>query len=180
MAELTVPVTKTDHVLGDLKAPVVIVEYGDYQCPYCGQAYAIAKGLLREFGDDLCLVFRNFPLTQVHPLAAMASQAAEAAGAQGKFWEMHDLLYEHQEALEFEDILSYAQEIKLDIERFSQDVQTGAFRERISQDTRSGIRSGVNGTPTFFLNGVRYDDSWDFETFSATIQKFISGIKQSA
>jgi len=180
MAELTVPVIKTDHILGDLEAPVVIVEYGDYQCPYCGQAYAIVKSLEREFGSDLCVVFRNFPLTQVHPLAAMAAQAAEAAGQQGKFWEMHDLLYEHQEALEFEDLLSYAQELELDIECFSRDVEKGAFRERISQDIRSGIRSGVNGTPTFFLNGVRYDDSWDLETITATIRKYISEIKQSA
>lgn len=180
MAELVVPVSQNDHVLGDPEAPVVIVEYGDYQCPYCGQAYAIAKGLQRKFGNDLCVVFRNFPLVQVHPFSTGAAQAAEAAGAQGKFWQMHDLLYEHQEALEFEDLVSYARELELDVERFWQEIENDAFSEKVAQDIRGGIRSGVNGTPTFFLNGIRYDDSWDFDNFSAAIQKHLGAVKQSA
>lgn len=180
MAELIVPVSKYDHLLGDTEVPVVIVQYGDYECPYCGQAYSIVKSLERKFGNDLCIVFRNFPLAQVHPLATGAAQAAEAAGAQGKFWQMHDLLYEHQEALEFEDLVSYAQELELDVERFKQDVENNVYSEKVAQDIRGGIRSGVNGTPTFFLNGIRYDDSWDLDNFSAAIQKHLRGIQQSA
>ena len=180
MAELTVSVNQSDHIFGNPKAPVVIVEYGDYQCPYCGQAYSIGKSLQRQFGDDLCLVFRNFPLSQVHPLAGMAAQAAEAAGVQGKFWEMHDLLYEHQEALEFDDLTSYAEELGLDLEKFNKDIQEGSVVEKIAQDVRSGIRSGVNGTPTFFLNGIRYDDSWDLEPFTAAIERQLSGARRSA
>jgi protein-disulfide isomerase len=171
MAELNAPVTQSDHISGSPEASVVIVEYGDYQCPYCGQAYSIAKSLQRKFGEDLCLVFRNFPLTQVHAMAAGAAQAAEAAGAQGKFWEMHDLLYEHQEALDFDDLVSYAQELGLDVDRFGADVRNGAATDKITQDVHGAIQSGVNGTPTFFLNGVRVDDSWDFDMFSAMIER---------
>jgi protein-disulfide isomerase len=173
MPRLVAPLNKSDHFEGSQEASVTLVEYGDFECPYCGQAYPILKDLQREFGPDLRLVFRHFPLTQMHPHAGLAARAAETAGAQGKFWEMHDLLFEHQEALEFEDVALYATELGLDVDRFITDLKNGTCANKIHDDVRGGIQSGVNGTPTFFLNGVRYDDSWDYETLSELIRGMI-------
>jgi protein-disulfide isomerase len=163
--KLTVPVTDRDHTQGPADAPVTLVEYGDYQCPYCGQAYLIVKELQRRLGEQLRFVFRNFPLTTMHPHAELAAEAAEAAGVQGRFWEMHDTLYENQDHLDRADVLGLAQRLDLDFPRFASDIQHGVYAARVHEDFLSGVRSGVNGTPSFFINGVRYDDAWDGPAF---------------
>jgi protein-disulfide isomerase len=166
---LTTPVTERDHIQGPANAKVTLVEYGDYQCPSCLQAYPIMIDLQEHLGERMRLVFRNFPLTTVHPDAQHAAEAAEAAGAQGKFWEMHDFLYEHQSKLDDRHLLDYAAQIGLDTARFAGDLETHAFAERVREDVRGGIRSGVNGTPTFFINGTRHDGPWDLETLTRAI-----------
>jgi protein-disulfide isomerase len=169
-ARLTLPVSKRDHILGPETAAVTLVEYGDYECPYCGQAHPIVKELLRRLRDQLRFAYRHFPLTQVHPHAEQAAQAAEAAGRQGKFWEMHDTLFENQDALDDVDLVRYAMALGLDRSKFIQDMNDPAVIERIREDVYSGIQSGVNGTPTFFINGVRHDGSYDLDTLLAAIE----------
>jgi len=154
------PVTEHDHTAGPDEAPVTLVEYGDYECPYCGMAYPIVKEIQRKFGDQLRFVFRNFPLKEAHPHALHAAEAAESAGAQGKFWEMHDAIFEHQHALEDKDLVAYAEAIGIDPDRVADDLSNGTYVKRVREDFRSGVRSGVNGTPTFFINGERYNGPW--------------------
>jgi protein-disulfide isomerase len=166
---LTLPVSKRDHIQGPSSAPVTLVEYGDYQCPHCLQAYPIMIDIQEHLGDRMRLVFRNFPLTTMHPNAEHAAEAAEAAGAQGRFWEMHDYLFEHQNHLDDAALLRYAGELGLDVKRFERDLREHAFVARVREDFQSGIRSGVNGTPTFFINGVRHDGAWDLGTLTAAI-----------
>jgi len=151
------PMPDRDHIQGPIDAPIMLVEYGDYECPYCGEAYPVVKAIQKHLGNRLCFAFRNFPLTNSHPHAEHAAEAAEAAGAQGRFWEMHDLLYENQNALEDEDLAGYATALGLDAERLMREVEAGAHVARIREDFRSGARHDVNGTPSFFINGVRYD-----------------------
>jgi protein-disulfide isomerase len=158
--QLTPPVSEDDHIAGPEDAPITLVEYGDYECPYCGMAYPIVKAVQRELGSRLRFVFRNFPLAETHPHARHAAQVAEAAAAQGKFWEMHDTIFEHQQALEDDDLIGYAKSLGLDAERVARELETGTYAKRVRDDFRSGVRSGVNGTPTFFINGRRYDGSW--------------------
>ena len=155
------PIANRDHIQGPMDAPVALIEYGDYQCPYCGEAYPVVKAVKERLGDRLCFVFRNFPLVNAHPNAEHAAEAAEAAGAQNAFWEMHDLLFEHQDALEDENLAEYAAELSLDVTRLVNEVSGGAHSSRIHEDFLSGARGGVNGTPTFFINGVRYEGSAD-------------------
>lgn len=152
-----VPMPERDHIEGPVDAPIKLVEYGDYECPYCGQAYPVVKAIQKRLGKRLCFAFRNFPLANSHPHAEHAAGAAEAAGEQGRFWEMHDLLYENQDALEDEDLARYASDLGLDARRLIGEVESEAHAARISEDFRSGARNGVNGTPSFFINGVRYD-----------------------
>ena len=169
---LTLPVAEDrDHVQGAPGAAVTLVEYGDYECPYCGAAYPIVKQLQAERGDALRFVFRNFPITTAHPHAEQAAEAAEAAAAQGRFWEMHDLLYENQQRLDAEDLLAYADRLGLDAERFKRELAEHAHAARVHEDFMSGVRSGVNGTPTFYINGVRHDDSYDFDTMLNALQR---------
>jgi protein-disulfide isomerase len=170
-AVLTLPVSDRDHVEGPDEAPVTLVEYGDYECPHCGRAYPIVKAVQRHFGRRLRFVFRNFPLAESHPHAAHAAEAAEAAAAQGRFWEMHDALYEHQQALDDRHLVGYARALGLDETRVRHDLETHVHRARVREDFMSGVRSGVNGTPTFFVNGVRHDDSWDVETLTQAIER---------
>ncbi|MGA7870252.1 MAG: thioredoxin domain-containing protein [Candidatus Binatus sp.] len=170
-AKLKPPVGANDHVQGPAKAPVTLVEYGDYECPYCGEAYPIVKALQERLGDQLRFVFRNFPLGEAHPHAEHAAEAAEGAGAQGKFWEMHDLLYENQDALEDEDLARYARALHLDVPRFVKEMTGHAQAERVREDFSSGVRSGVNGTPTFFVNGVRHDGPFDLRSLLAAIEE---------
>jgi len=154
---LTPPVTERDHAQGRAAAPVTLVEYGDFECPHCGRAYPMVKAVQRSMGDQLRFVFRNFPLTRSHEHAEHAAEMAEAAGDRGKFWEMHDLLFEHQDALEDEDLVAYAAALGIYPAWAAAALMQGLFAERVREDFASGVKSGVNGTPTFFINGVRYD-----------------------
>ncbi|MBC8102298.1 MAG: thioredoxin domain-containing protein [Cytophagales bacterium] len=150
-----------DHIQGAADAPVTLVEYGDYECPYCGAAYPIVRSLQHDFGDSLRFVFRNFPLAEVHPHAEHAAEAAEAAGAQHKFWEMHDALYEHQKALGDTKIKELADSLRLDGTTLLEQVKRQVFAPRIEEDFESGVVSGVSSTPTFFINGRRFNGAWN-------------------
>jgi protein-disulfide isomerase len=158
---LVLPVGARDHAEGPANAPVTLVEYGDYECPYCGRAYPIVKAVQRALGSRLRFVFRNFPLSEVHPNAENAAETAEAAGEQGKFWQMHDALFEHQRALGPRDLVAHATRLGLDAERLARELDSHAHAARVREDFMSGVRSGVNGTPTFFINGGRFDGSWE-------------------
>jgi protein-disulfide isomerase len=166
---LKVPVTAADHIKGDLNAPVTLVEYGDYQCPACGIAFPIVQNVQRHFGRRLCFVFRNFPLTQAHPEAESAAEAAEFAAAHGRFWEMHDGLYENQASLGPTFYLELAGSLRLPTVDLQGALENGTFRSKVREDFRGGLRSGVNGTPTFFINGGRHDGSFEFEDIVAAI-----------
>jgi protein-disulfide isomerase len=157
---LTVPVSARDHLIGSPDAPLQLLEYGDYECPYCGAAYPEVVKVLRIVGDDLLFAFRHFPLTQIHPHAGPAAEAAEAAGAQGNFWGMHEVLFEHQRRLALDDLMSYAQALDLDLTRFALELETHVHQPKVREDFMSGVRSGVNGTPTFFVNGVRHNGGY--------------------
>ncbi len=169
--ELTIPVGERDHAQGPPDAPVTLLEYGDYECPYCGKAYPIVKKVQQKMGERLRFVFRNFPLNTIHAHASVAAQAAESAGAQGKFWEMHDLLYENQDKLADADLSQYALRLGLEIYRFQSDLSGEVFASRVRDDFRGGIRSGVNGTPTFFINGKRYDGPLELEPLLAAVEE---------
>lgn len=157
MPRLSQPVTDEDHSQGPPDAPVTLVEYGDYQCPSCGRLFPIVRALQAQLGDQLRYVFRHFPLTTLHARAERAAEAAEAAGAQGRFWEMHDELYENQDELSDAELIEYAEEIGLDGERVARELAEQIHQPRVRRDFLSGVRSGVNGTPTFFINGQRHD-----------------------
>jgi protein-disulfide isomerase len=170
-AKLTLPVGDRDHILGPEDAPVTLVEYGDLECPYCRQVNPVIRELRRRMGGRLRYVFRQFPISSSHPHAKMAAEAAEAAGAQGKFWEMHEYLLEHQGALDEAHLLEYAEELELDVGRFENDLKEHTYADKVREDFKSGVRSGVNGTPTFFINGTRYDGPWDLESLIEAIEK---------
>jgi len=160
-----------DHIQGPADAAVTLVEYGDYECPYCGAAYPIVKELQARMGDRLRFVFRNFPISTSHPHAEQAAEAAEAGAAQGRFWEMHDLLYENQRRLRDQDLHAYAEQLGIDVERFDKDLAEHVHAPRVREDFMSGVRSGVNGTPSFYVNGARHDDSYDFDTLLAALER---------
>ncbi|HEX2434887.1 MAG TPA: thioredoxin domain-containing protein [Gaiellaceae bacterium] len=169
---LTMPVSgDRDHIQGSADAAVTLVEYGDYECPYCGAAYPIIKEVQARMGERLRFVFRNFPISTSHPHAEQAAEAAEAASAQGSFWEMHDVLYENQKRLRDEDLRSYAEKLGLDVERFDTELADHVHADRVHEDFLTGVRSGVNGTPTFYINGARHDDSYDAETLLAALER---------
>jgi protein-disulfide isomerase len=171
-AELTLPVdADRDHIQGPSEAPVTLVEYGDYECPYCGAAYPIVKQVQSRMADRLRFVFRNFPITTSHPHAEQAAEAAEAAAAQGTFWEMHDLLYENQQHLEQRDLHRYAEQLGLDGREFDEELAQHAHADRVREDFMSGVRSGVNGTPTFYINGARHDGDYELETLLAALER---------
>jgi len=171
-AVLTVPVTEDrDHIQGPADAAVTLVQYGDYECPYCGAAYPIIKQVQARMGERLRFVFRNFPITTSHPHAEQAAEAAEAAATQGRFWEMHDLLYENQERLRDQDLRGYAETLGLDLDLFDMELAERVHAERVREDFMSGVRSGVNGTPTFYINGVRHDDAYELETLLAALER---------
>lgn len=161
---LAKPVEDTDHVLGPADAPVTLVEYGDFQCPHCRAAHFYLKNVLATVGDDMRFVFRHMPLTQIHPMAQLAAEAAEAAGAQGKFWLMHDLIYENQDLLSPVLITRLGQRLGLDMQRFTDDLASHHFLPKVKDDFMSAVRSGAAGTPTFFINGERYEGSFDDES----------------
>lgn len=171
-AALTLPVSEDrDHIQGPPEAAVTLVEYGDYECPYCGAAYPIIKEVQERMGERLRFVFRNFPITTSHPHAEQAAEAAEAAAAQGRFWQMHDLLYENQQRLGDEDLRAYAGQLGLEVEPFDQELAEHVHAPRVREDFMSGVRSGVNGTPTFYINGLRYDDSYELDTLLAALER---------
>jgi protein-disulfide isomerase len=159
-----------DHIRGAEDAPVTLIEYGDYECPYCGQAEVAIRELLESFGDDLRYVWRHLPLNDVHPHAQLAAEAAEAAAAQGAFWPMHDLLLAHQDALTPRDLHRYASDLGLDTERFWIDIRRHAHTGRIDDDVASADAGGVAGTPSFFINGRRHEGAYDVVTLSAVVQ----------
>jgi protein-disulfide isomerase len=170
MSRLTPSVTDQDYSLGPKDAKCTLVEYGDYQCPYCGQAYPIVKRLRKHFAADLRFVFRNFPLGEMHPYAEHAAETAMFAGKNGKFWEMHDLLYENQQRLGDDDLLALAGGLQLDVNRLGEDLASGTYLPLVKADFRGGVHSGVNGTPAFFINGQRHDAGFDLESLSSAIQ----------
>ena len=171
---LTLPVADDrDHVQGPADAAVTLLEYGDYECPFCGAAYPIVKQVQETMGERLRFVFRNFPITTAHPHAEQAAEAAEAAAAQGQFWPMHDLLYENQRHLETDDLIAYASRLGLDVPRFQRELADHVHAARVREDFMSGVRSGVNGTPTFYIDGERYEGAYD-------AQPLLDALKQAA
>ena len=170
---LSIPVGPDDHSRGPLDAKLTVVEYGDYQCPYCGQAYPIVEQLLSTFADSMRLIFRNLPLADMHPHAEAAAEMAAAVALQGKFWEIHDALYENQRDLSDASILRYVEGVGADVDEATKAVAGGGPRQRVETDFEGAIRSGANGTPTFFVNGVRYDGSWMYEPFSEYLSELL-------
>jgi protein-disulfide isomerase len=158
-----------DHVRGPIDAPVTVVEYGDFECPYCGQAEPVVRELLGDFGD-VRYVWRHLPLSDVHPNAQLAAEASEAAADQGAFWELHDLLFDHQDALRPDDLVGYAEQLGLDVERFTKALREHAGAARVAEDVDSADLSGVSGTPTFFINGRRHYGAYDIATLSAAVR----------
>lgn len=171
---LTPPVTERDHVLGPADAPVTLLEYGDYECPYCGRAFPIVNRLREELGDRLRVAFRHFPQNNVHAHASVAAQAAEAAGAQGKFWPMHEMLFRHQDDLADADLVQYALRIGLEVYSFESDLASEHYARRVRADFESGVQSGVTGTPTFFINGVRYAGPLEYEALREAIERALA------
>jgi protein-disulfide isomerase len=171
MSKLSVPVGPEDHRQGDLDAESTLVEYGDYECPSCGQAYPIAKRLQKHFGKRLLFVFRNFPLGQMHPHAEAAAETAEFAGSHDKFWEMHDLLFENQDRLGDRLLGELTQKVHLDPAQLQDALEKREFEPRVRTDFAGGVRSGVNGTPTFFIGGRRHDGPYDFDTLVDAIEQ---------
>jgi Na+/H+ antiporter NhaA len=176
--DLTDPVDpEVDHIRGPAEAQLTLIEYGDFQCPYCGQAEAVTRDLLQAFGDDLAFVFRHLPLSDVHEHAEQAAEAAEAAGEQGKFWEMHDLLLSHQGALELEDLARHAADLGLDLDRFTEDLMSRRFAVRVARDVESADGSGVAGTPTFFINGRRHYGAYDIDSLTEALRREADAVR---
>jgi len=174
MSGLKTAVNSADHHMGKVHSPIVLVEYGDYECPYCGRAYPLIKRLLHEKGDEFNFVFRNFPLREIHPYAYVSAITAEAAGKQGKFWEMHDLIFENQEKLNPDFLLSLSRILHLDSGQFTKDSASEDVKDKIETDFEGGIRSGVNGTPSFFINGK------SLQTYDETYESLLKAILKEA
>jgi protein-disulfide isomerase len=158
---LFAPIGPRDHTVGPADAPATLVEYGDYECPHCGRAYPIVESVRRQLGGSLLFAYRHFPLTQIHPHAADAAEMAEVAGSQNHFWPMHQMLFTHQAALDPGHLVAYAEQVGMDPRWAATAFLAHTHASRVQEDFLSGVRSGVNGTPTFFINGARYDGSWD-------------------
>lgn len=174
MPKLRIPINNNDHILGNPKASITLLEYGDYQCPSCGTAYPFIKRLLKQFYGELRFVFRNFPLQEVHQFAMIAAVAAEAAALQNKFWEMHNIIYENQKDLDGNSLLYYAEVLNLDRQTFTKDSQNHSLFIKVEQDFEGGVRSGVNATPTFFINGNRLNNYYDnYESLEFTIKSLV-------
>lgn len=169
--KLTPPVSERDRILGLASAPVTLVEYGDYECPHCHRAHLLLKDIHKWLGNYLRFVFRHFPQADRHPHALRAAEAAETAGAQGRFWEMHDHLFEHQQMLEDQYLQQYAMTLGLNMEKFVSEMALGVHAQRVHEDFSSGVQSHVNSTPTFFINGERHSGSWDLDDLLAAIEQ---------
>lgn len=163
-------IAKDDWILGRADAPVTLLEYGDFECPHCAKARPALEGLVLEYSEDIRFVFRHFPIASAHPHAQIAAESAEAAGAQGQFWEMHDMLFTHQDRLEFEDLRSYANALRLDLARFDQEILARAYEDEVRQDYRRVIQDAVNGTPSIFINGLRYIGPRDYGSILGAIE----------
>jgi protein-disulfide isomerase len=174
---LTVPPGKRDHAVGPAAAPVTLVEYGDFECPHCGAAHHVVKEIQKRLGHQLRFVFRHSPLGMAHPHAEHAAEAAEAAGVQGKFWPMHDALFENQEALEDSDLVQYAAALGLDADQFVTELASHVHAPRVREDFMSGVRSGVNGTPSFFVNGIRHDGDYELDSLLASIAQALEAVE---
>jgi protein-disulfide isomerase len=170
-SRLKVSVGDRDHILGPADAPVTLLEYGDFECPHCGRAHPIVASVLRQIGANVRFVYRHFPLTQIHPHAESAAEMAEIAGGRGSFWPMHDLLFENQGALDDSDLIGYASGLGIEPDFAASALASRRYAERVQADFMSGVRSGVNGTPTFFINGIRYDGSWDEAALLDALQR---------
>lgn len=170
---LRVAVNENDQKQGNPQAPVILVEYGDYECPYCGEAYPIIKEIQNYFDDKLLFVFRNFPLAEMHPNALAAACVAESAANQHKFWEVHDLIYENQEDISFNQLMKYARTVGTDIKKLESDMNSLKVINKVEGDMESGARSGVNGTPTFFINGKRHNGNYEFEELKNALEKLL-------
>ena len=173
MPKLHTPVSDKDHISGDLNAPIVLVEYGDYQCPYCGDAYGIVKQVQQRFGSRMRLAFRNFPLTEIHPQAMAAAVLAEYAATHGKFWQAHDALYENQRALGPAFYVELLQSLQLPVDAFKTAIENDAFEAKIRADIDSGDRSGVNGTPAFFINGQAFQPRGGFDDVARHVEALL-------
>lgn len=171
MTTLKVPVSANDQIQGNLNASVVLVEYGDYECPHCGHAYPIVKKIQKHFGAQLAFVFRNFPLTEIHPDAENAAEAAMFAAANGQFWQMHDAIFENQDELSMPMLLELAQKLGLNSNALGDALNDGEYSKRVKEDFLGGVRSGVNGTPTFFINGRRHDAPFEFDDLGLAIER---------
>src|SRR5215469_11133344 len=167
---LVVPVSERDHSQGPATAAVMLVQYGDYECPYTRQSTNVVRAIQQQLGDQLCFVYRNFPLTEIHPHALHAAFAAEAAAEQGKFWEMHDYIFHHQHTLEDSDLEQFAEAVGLDLQQYARAMAERSSLARIEEDVEGGERSGVRGTPTFFINGVLYRGSWEHDALLTALQ----------
>ncbi|PVD52392.1 disulfide bond formation protein DsbA [Terrimonas sp.] len=161
MKQLMPAVNSSDHIYGNKRALIELVEYGDYQCLYCGRAYPLIKNMQKELGPHLKVVYRNFPLSKSHPYAFAAAIAAEAAALQDKFWEMHDTVFENQEILNIDSLIDFAEMIGLNLEKFKQDIQKKVLADKVERDFESGLRSGVNKIPSFYINGNKYEGNWE-------------------
>ena len=160
MTQLTIPVNSNDNTYGNAESNIVLVEYGDYECPYCGKAYPQVKQIKEQLGKYIRIVFRNFPLTKIHPNAFSAAVATEAAAIQGKFWDMHNIIFENQKTLSDDFLVELAGRIDLDVKRFKEDIKKVALIDKVEKDFESGLRSGVNRTPSFFINGEKFEGEW--------------------
>jgi protein-disulfide isomerase len=161
---LLLPIHEEDHVYGAESPPYTLVEYGDYECPDCGRLFDIIRNLQLTVGEHLRVVYRHYPLSGIHPRALEAAEAAEAAGKQGRFWEMHELLFQNQSALQSKNLIAYAESLRLDVDRFSRELKKRLYEDRVREDFRRGVQNGVYKTPGLFLNGVRHDGAWDRDT----------------
>jgi protein-disulfide isomerase len=171
VSRLRPPVSEADHRAGSDDAVVTLVEYGDYECPHCGRAQPVLEEVRKRMGSRQAFVFRHFPLTNVHPHAEHAAEAAEAAASQGRFWEMHEAIFAQQSALTDRDLVSRAKRLGLDAGRVEKELAAGVHAGRVRRDFDSGVRSGVNGTPTFFINGARHDGPWEGEALLEALQR---------
>lgn len=171
MGTLRPPVNNTDHTKGDADAPVTLVEFGDYQCPHCAASYPVLKEIEKLLDNRLFFVYRHFPLTNIHPMAFPAAIAAEAAANQGQFWAMHDLIFENQDVLMRNDVLIFARQLELNMSKFKMDLIDKSLSLKVESDFESGVRSGVNGTPSFFVNGRKYNGPSDLVSLLSAIQE---------
>ncbi len=173
MSTLKRPVNEEDHIQGNSDAPITLLEYGDYECPYCGAAYGVIKHIQKTLGSNLRFVFRNFPLREMHPYAELAAETAEFAGSQGRYWEMHDLLYENQDRFSPELMLELTASLNLSTQDLENALTKHVYESKIRSDFIGGVRSGVNGTPTFFINEQRYNGPPDVDELLLAIQKLL-------